>query len=77
MTLNPYEGNIIKDSLGLFRRIKSSELFLALRIMPSFESIKKSKLALFLRLCENEYTKTVIKNIIKDSKTTVIKELVS
>ena len=37
------EGNIIKDSLGLFRRIKSSELFLALRIMPSFELIKKIK----------------------------------
>jgi hypothetical protein len=68
------EGNIIKDSLGLFRRIKSSELFLALRIMPSFELIKKIKLALFLRLCENEYTKTVIKNIINDSKTTVIKD---
>jgi len=67
------EGNIIKDSLGLFRRIKSFELLLALRIMPSFESLKKNKLALFLRLCENDYTKTVI----KDSLLNDIYELIS
>jgi hypothetical protein len=65
--LKELEGNCLKDSLGLFRRIHSSELFLALDLFKTADQLIKNKLKFYKRLLINDYTKEVIDNIIIDS----------
>jgi len=66
------EVNCLKDCLGLFRRIHSTELFSALDLQPTIEYIKKSKLNLFIRLLKNDFTNKIIESIMVDSKTKLI-----
>jgi hypothetical protein len=73
-TIKSLEGNIIKDCIGLFRRIKSTELFLALKIMPSLVTIEKNKLSLFIRLCDNEMTKKILHELMDESKHKMISD---
>ena len=67
------EGNCLKDSLGLFRRIHSTELFASLDILPTEEYIKKSKLNLFERLNKNDFTNAIIRNILHESRSKLIR----
>jgi len=73
-TIKSLEGNIIKDCIGLFRRIKSTELFLALKIMPSLVTIEKNKLSLFIRLCDNEMTKKILHELMDESNHKMISD---
>ena len=66
------EGNSLKDSLGLFRRIHSTELFSALDILPTTEQIKRSKLNLFYRLLDNQFTRDIVDNVLIESKVFLI-----
>jgi hypothetical protein len=66
------EGNALKDSLGLFRRIYSSKLFKALDLETTVNIIKRNKISLFLRLLNNKYTETVIAELINESKSQLI-----
>ena len=66
------EGNSLKDSLGLFRRIHSTELFSALDILPTTEQIKKNKLNLFYRLLDNQFTRDIVDNVLIESKVFLI-----
>jgi len=66
------EGNCLKDALGLFRRIHSTELFLALNLKTTFCCIKRNKLNLFRRLINNEYTKEIISNVLIESEQNVV-----
>ncbi len=72
VNLNRLESNVLKDSLCLFRRIKSTELFRALKILPPLDNLVKMKLNLFLRLAENQFTFGLIKNLIEESRTRTI-----
>jgi hypothetical protein len=72
INLNRLEANVIKDSFNLFRRIKTTQLFNALRIQTPKDNLVKSKLSLFLRLIDNEFTLDVINNVIEESKTSLI-----
>ncbi len=62
------EGNSLKDSLGLFRRIYSSNIFKALGLETTVNIIKRNKITLFQRLLKNNYTKQIIYEIINESK---------
>jgi len=73
-TISKLEGNIVKDSFGLFRRIRSTELFLALKLLPSIEMLKKNKLSLFLRLIANEFTNKVLENLLLESNVVEIQD---
>jgi hypothetical protein len=53
--------------LGLYRRIHSTELLLALDLNTTVEHIKKCKLNLFNRLINNTFTKEIIDNILNES----------
>lgn len=66
------EGNSLKDSLGLFRRIYSSNIFKALGLETTVNIIKRNKITLFQRLLKNNYTKQIIYEIINESKSTTI-----
>jgi len=70
--ISELEGNCLKDSLGLYRRIFSTELFLALDLNTTKNNIIKSKLKLYLRLMSNDYTNEIIRNVIIDSKSFII-----
>jgi len=66
------EGNSLKDSLGLFRRIHSTELFSALDILPTTEQIKRNKSSLFYRLLDNQFTRDIVDNVLIESKVFLI-----
>jgi hypothetical protein len=66
------EGNSLKDSLGLFRRIHSTELFSALDILPTTEQIKRNNLNLFYRLLDNQFTRDIVDNVLIESKVFLI-----
>jgi len=73
-TISKLEGNIVKDSFGLLRRTRSTELFLALKLLPSIEMLKKNKLSLFLRLIANEFTNKVLENLLLESNVVEIQD---
>ena len=62
----------MKDTFNLFRRIKTTEFFHALRILSPKENLMKNKLSLFLRLVDNEFTLDLINNLIEESKNSII-----
>lgn len=66
------EGNCLKDALDLFRRIHSTELFMALNLRPTSLCIKRNKLNLIRRLLNNEYTKEIILNILVESEQNLV-----
>jgi len=62
------EGNSLKDSLGLFRRIFSTSLFKALGLESTINIIRRNKITLFQRLLSNDSTCRLIREIMEESK---------
>jgi hypothetical protein len=62
----------MKDSLGLFRRIYSTHIFKALGLETTTNIIKRNKISLFQRLLNNDFTRSIINEIIVESKKTTI-----
>ena len=71
LTIKRIEGNIVKNIIGIPRRCKSTELFLALNIEPTYARLNKLKCDSFERLNFNNYTKCVLNYLetveVKDS----------
>jgi hypothetical protein len=59
------ESNAFKIALKLSTRIKTTELFLALKILSTKQHIKQLKLAFFIRLTHNSYTRSIIEEILR------------
>jgi hypothetical protein len=62
------EGNSLKDSLRLFRRIFSTSLFKALGLESTINIIRRNKITLFQRLLSNDFTSRLIQEIMEESK---------
>ncbi len=60
------ESNALKIALKLSTRIKTTELLLALKILSTKQHIKQLKLAFFIRLTHNSYTRSIIEEILRN-----------
>jgi hypothetical protein len=67
------EGNIVKKSLGLSKTSYSTELYLALDILPLREHLKKRQLSFLRQLIQNKFTFTILLND-EDTKREVTKD---
>ena len=54
------EGNIVKRMMGLSNRSRTTPLFSALKMSLSIDTMLKQKLNLFIRLLDNEFTRSII-----------------
>ncbi len=66
------EGNTIKTSLNLYNRIHTTELFLALNMDTTVNTLMKYKLALFIRLCNNNYTRELLEEILAEGNRNIV-----
>lgn len=57
------EGNTIKRLIGIPNRCHSTELLIALNIDTTSNYLKSSKLNFLLRICSNEYTLEILKEM--------------
>lgn len=62
------EGNTVKTSLNLYNRIHTTELFLALNMDTTMNTLMKYKLALLIRLSNNIFTNGVLNEILLEGK---------
>ena len=62
--LRRMEGNTIKRLIGIPKRCHSTELLVALNIESKNNCLKASKLGFLLRICSNEYTTEIFKEMI-------------
>ena len=69
--LKTLEGNIIKNTLGILTRTQTRVLLDAVNMLTIKEIIEINKINLFLRLCSNELTSKLIKEVIKAKKLTM------
>ena len=61
------EGNIIKRMLAIPRKSRTIPLFQALRLQSTSLKIVKQKQNFFIRLSENQYTRTLLEGICKNN----------
>jgi hypothetical protein len=60
------EASLIKYSLNLSKRVKSTKLLLAMEMEPTFSRIESIKLNFFLRLTKNDLTNEIIRKIAQE-----------
>jgi len=58
--INTIEGNAIKAIIGLNKEMRTTPLINALDIEPTNIKIARNQIGLFLRLCENDFTKHIL-----------------
>lgn len=66
--LKKTEGAIIKDSMGIHHRTRTTPLLNALGISTTEDNVIKIKTNLFMRLLNNEYVSELIKTILKNGE---------
>ena len=63
--LRRIEGNFLKTSIDMPTRCHSTKLLAAMEVLETTSCIEKSKLGFFLRLLNNDFTKSIIEEEVK------------
>lgn len=63
--IKSFEGSTLKTVLGILDRTHTSRLFDALNVLKTEDLIKVNKTSFFLRLCENELTRNLIREVLR------------
>ena len=64
-SMKTLESNKLKEAFGLSHRLKTTDFMLALGLNSMFDRLNTLKLALFERLCNNNYTLEIINQLIQ------------
>jgi len=58
------EGNIVKSLIGINKQVQTTSLFTALNLELTVERLKKEKLLLFSRLRTNDFTNSILNELL-------------